>query len=369
MSSSLRADVIVVGLGPAGACAAAAAARAGLRVIGVDRKKVAGLPVQCAEFVPGPLHSHIANLAASTRQAINSMTTMIEMGDLHHTPDFRGAIIDRARFDQTLVAEARDAGVHVIFDARLMSIDAKGLRLCDGTILDASIVIGADGPRSLIGRGIGEVNQELVETRQMTVPLRKAQDATDIFLSGDYRGGYAWLFPRGDVANLGLGVIPTDRHRLKSLLLQLHARLVDEGRTGPEILSLTGGAIPVGGMLHPIGESHERAVLLAGDAAGLTNPVTGAGIAAAVLSGQMAGEAAAQLHRGDRGATGIYVEDLREMFGISLARAVLRRRDLLQTYANRELPSRQAMRRGWIAFPEYWSQLAVDTLQEERRPA
>ena len=81
MSSCLRADVIVVGLGPAGACAAAAAARAGLRVIGVDRKKVAGLPVQCAEFVPGLLHSHIANLAASTRQAINSMTTMIEMGD------------------------------------------------------------------------------------------------------------------------------------------------------------------------------------------------------------------------------------------------------------------------------------------------
>ena len=173
MSDCQRADVIVVGLGPAGACAAAAAARAGLRVIGVDRKKVAGLPVQCAEFVPGPLHAHIANLAASTRQAISSMTTMIEMGDLHHTPDFRGAIIDRARFDQTLVADARDAGVHVIFDARVMSIDAKGLRLCDGNVIDGGIVIGADGPRSLIGKAIGEVNHELVETRQITVPLRK----------------------------------------------------------------------------------------------------------------------------------------------------------------------------------------------------
>ena len=255
MSDCQRADVIVVGLGPAGACAAAAAARAGLRVIGIDRKKVAGLPVQCAEFVPGPLHAHIANLAASTRQAISSMTTMIEMGDLHHTPDFRGAIIDRARFDQTLVADARDAGVHVIFDARVMSIDAKGLRLCDGNVIDAGIVIGADGPRSLIGKAIGEVNHELVETRQITVPLREPQDATDIFLSGDYRGGYAWLFPRGDVANLGLGVIPSDRHRLKSLLLQLHARLVDEDRVGSEVLALTGGAIPVGGMLNPIGET------------------------------------------------------------------------------------------------------------------
>jgi flavin-dependent dehydrogenase len=338
-------------------------------VIGIDRKKVAGLPVQCAEFVPGPLHAHTANLAASTRQAISSMTTMIEMGDLHHTPDFRGAIIDRARFDQLLVADARQAGVQILFGARVVSIGAAGLRLCDGNIIDAGIVIGSDGPRSLIGRAIGEVNHELVETRQITVPLLKRQDATDIFLSSDYRGGYAWLFPRGDVANLGLGVVPSERHRLKSLLLQLHARLVDEDRTGTEALALTGGAIPVGGMLHAVGESHGRAVLLGGDAAGLTNPVTGAGIAAAVLSGQMAGEAAAALQRGEAGATGAYAEELREVFGVSLARAVLRRRDLLRAYANSELPSLQAIRQGWIAFPEYWSELAFDISLEERRPA
>ena len=109
-------------------------------------------------------------------------------------------------------------------------------------------------------------------------------------------------------------------------------------------------------------------MLLAGDAAGLTNPVTGAGIAAAVLSGQMAGEAAAALHRGEAGVTCAYVEELREVFGVSLARAVSRRRDLLRAYANSELPSLQAMRQGWIAFPEYWSRLAIDASSEERRP-
>ena len=33
-------------------------------------------------------------------------------------------------------------------------------------------------------------------------------DATDIFLRADYRGGYGWLFPKGAVANVGLGVEP-----------------------------------------------------------------------------------------------------------------------------------------------------------------
>ena len=59
-------------------------------------------------------------------------------------------------------------------------------------------------------------------------------------------------------------------------------------------------------------------VLLAGDAAGLVNPVTGAGIPAAVISGRMAGEAAAALLAGNADAAADYAEDLDDMFGVSL---------------------------------------------------
>ncbi len=45
-------DVLVVGLGPAGSRAAEAAARAGLRVIALEKRGEPGSPVQCAEFVP-----------------------------------------------------------------------------------------------------------------------------------------------------------------------------------------------------------------------------------------------------------------------------------------------------------------------------
>jgi digeranylgeranylglycerophospholipid reductase len=62
-----RVDVLVLGLGPAGARAAAAAARAGARVLAVDRKASAGLPVQCAEFVPALIGCEVASLAASAR--------------------------------------------------------------------------------------------------------------------------------------------------------------------------------------------------------------------------------------------------------------------------------------------------------------
>src|SRR5438309_6670807 len=44
-------DVITVGSGPAGATAARYAARRGLKVLLVDKRKEIGVPVQCGEYV------------------------------------------------------------------------------------------------------------------------------------------------------------------------------------------------------------------------------------------------------------------------------------------------------------------------------
>ena len=197
------------------------------------------------------------------------------------------------------------------------------------------------GPRSRGGKAIGAVNSELVETRQITVPLREPYAAADIFLSAEIPGGYGWLFPKGDLANLGAGVSPQHKGRLKRIVARLHASRL--GRVSREVVYLTGGAIPVGGMLKPWGVLPDTVVLLAGDAAGLANPVTGAGIAAAVHSGRLAGQAAAT------GKFEQYEEELEDVYGASLERALRRRRQLLNS-----IPEKSALRRGWIAYAEYW---------------
>lgn len=360
MSARLTADLVVVGLGPAGASAALAAARGGLRVIGVDRRREAGLPVQCAEFVPGPLLGQASGLPDAIRQPIHAMHTYLAGEAPYLTEDFRGQMIDRAAFDQALVSAAASAGAQVLFGASVKALTPDGLVLQTGQILDAPVLIGADGPRSLLGLAMGTGTQALVETRQITVALHEPHTATDIFLAPAYRGGYAWLFPKGQVAHIGLGVEPAQRHNLKPLLEALHGALVTAGRVGAEIMHLTGGAIPVGGLRRCIGQAHGRSILLAGDAAGLTNPVTGAGIASAVQSGRMAGEAAVRLARGHRDAAQDYATDLEDIFGASLARAVMRREDLLaQTPEDgAALPSH--MRQAWIAYPEYWAPFVKD---------
>lgn len=348
-------DVLVVGLGPAGAAAAAAAAQAGARVLAVDRRAEPGRPVQCAEFVPAMLDQELGSLDAVTGQRIGRMATFVEDGAPDATPNFAGRMIDRAAFDAALVARAVAAGAACRFEAAVRRVAADGtVTLADGLTFESRVLIGADGPRSRIGTAIGHANREVVETRQMRVPLRAPHDATDIFLSADIPGGYAWLFPQGAEANLGIGAASAAKAKLKPLLESLHRRLVDQGRIGPEILGHTGGPIPVGGVVGPVGRLDGRPVLLAGDAAGLANPVTGAGIASAVQSGHLAGAAAASWLAGDAQALDDYAAEIDAVFGPALARALRRRRALLARYADGG-PTLADLRQGWIAYPEYWA--------------
>lgn len=349
-------DVLVVGLGPAGSRAATAAAEAGARVVALERRAAPGSPVQCAELVPALLDQEVAGLAAITAQSIARMLTFVAAEPADETSCFPGRMIDRAGFDRQLAEGAAAAGAECRCGVSVLAIEADGtVRTSDGETLRPRLVIGADGPHSRVGAAIGRVNRAIVETRQITVPLLRRHDATDIFLAADYVGGYGWLFPKGDVANLGIGVAAEERRRLRPLLGALYRRLVAEGRVGGTASALTGGAIPVGGRLTATGAVGGMAVLLAGDAAGLANPVTGAGIAAAVISGNLAGKAAAAWLGGGGCALDDYEEELGELFDAALARALRRRETVLAAYRRGGAPGPETLRAGWIAYPRYWA--------------
>jgi digeranylgeranylglycerophospholipid reductase len=349
-------DVLVIGLGPAGAMAAAAAARAGCEVLAIERKQKGGAPVQCAEFVPRMIEGDFGDLDPVAAQTIRRMLSFVERAPADIKEDFPGVMIDRALFDATLAERAQAAGADCRFATALRHIAPDGgVELADGTRIRPRALIGGDGPRSALGRAIGAVNRACVETRQITVPLLAPHDGTDIFLSAEIEGGYGWLFPRGVVANIGLGVRPEARHRLKPLLETLHDNLIAEGRVGGDILFFTGGPIPVGGPVVPTGLLGDTPALLAGDAAGLTKPVPGAGIAAAVQSGALAGAAAADWLGGDEGALAGYGEELEDLFGASLRRALKRRRDVLAAYESGGKPGPGELRRSWVGYAEYWA--------------
>src|SRR5512145_1654831 len=136
------ADVVVLGLGPAGAAAAAEAARRGCKVIALDRKRAPGLPVQCAELVPQLVEVRPDVI----RQRIDSMATFVEDDAPDLKRGFPGHMLDRAAFDASLVETARCAGADVRLSSLVKRV-ASAVELADGTLLRAPVIIGADGPR------------------------------------------------------------------------------------------------------------------------------------------------------------------------------------------------------------------------------
>ncbi len=369
MAPARKCDVLVIGLGPAGAAAAAAAARAGLDVVAVDRRETVGVPVQCAEFIPLPLGSY-AQAPGVLVQRIAGMTSVLPSG-VAHRADFPGLMIDRARFDQALADGARDAGAEILMRTALIGLDAGSkqatLRDPHGPLtIDYRVLVAADGPHSRTAAVLGLPRLASVCTRQYTVPLRHAHADTDIWLAPEYPGGYAWLFPKGASANLGLGMDARLEGDMRTPLDRLHAGLVAAGRVGPEILARTGGPIPVGGLRARL---VERDVVFAGDAAGLTHPISGAGIAAAVISGERAGAAAGAWCAGDANAWRDYEEEIRDRFEASLARGVRRRRSLARFWSTAAARSDRFHRRGWIAFREYFDDTLDDAFDDSSNVA
>jgi geranylgeranyl reductase family protein len=349
-----RVDVLVVGLGPGGASAAWSAAAGGCRVLGVERNRRIGEPVQCAEFIPAPLGCYAAGVEV---QRITGMHSVLPSGARVAT-DFAGIMVDRARFDRAIAARARAAGARLIEETRLCALDT-GRRVASLSHHDGlrevryEVLIAADGPHSAVGRLLALAPLPVVHTRQYTVPLRIPYADTDIWLSEEYPGGYGWLFPKGEVANVGLGayreLVNAD---LKTPLDRLHRHLTEARIVGAEILARTGGAIPVGGLRPRLVEGR---VVFVGDAAGLTHPITGAGIAAAVVSGERAGMAAAAFAKQGPAALAEFEEDVRDQYEGGIRHAVERRAFLDRCWNTPKARDDHALRRGWIAFDEYFA--------------
>ena len=348
-------DLLVVGLGPGGASAARTAAQAGLSVLAIERNRVVGEPVQCAEFIPRPMGGY-AQREGVLLQRIEGMKTALPSGAVDES-GLPGLMIDRAAFDRVIAQQAQAAGAELWTRARLVGLEPES-RIA--TIRHAGepkrvryqVLVAADGPHSPSAELLGLDALPVVQTRQYTVPLLRPYYDTDIWLNDAYPGGYGWLFPRGAVANLGLGADRRWEDNLKRPLETLHRTLVRRGLVGESVQARTGGAIPVGGLRERL--YHGRC-LFVGDAAGLTHPITGAGIAAAVVSGEAAGRAGAAWLDEDDEAFEDYDEDVRDQYEVALQRAVARRRYLAQFWGTEAANDDAVMRRGWIAFDEYFA--------------
>jgi len=325
-------DAVVVGAGPAGSIAALVLARGGARVALVDK---ASFPRDkaCGDLV-GPRGVQVlAELGVRVPDAGQGADLLAvgPSGRASKLPAFpgrtyagHGIVVPRLVFDDALREAALAAGA-VPVQARIAAVDADGgtvraVIASDGRRLAAGVFIGADGSLSPLARLAGMLDPDTALwgfairgylPAEVPLPLLVLLDARPWHIYP----GYGWLFPGADgQANVGIGVGLGNRRRpapLRDDLASFCAMLARRGDIGAGAGPgpVTGGWLRMGGTGTPPAAGN---VLLAGDAAGLINPLQGEGIAPAMLSARLAAEAVLA-HPADPGPA--YTEALAGVFG------------------------------------------------------
>ena len=335
----MRCDLVVVGAGPAGSMTAKAAAEAGLKVVMLEKRQEIGDPVRCAEGVSKASLKKLVNPDPSwiSAEVKGARIRAPDGTEIVISEDRAGAevgyVLERKVFDRALAQKAAEAGAKVMVKTR-----ALGLLWDEGVPagvtaqfvgerfrIEAPLVIGADGVESKVGRWAGidtALKPKDIETcAQFLVQDEKIDDDyCEFYLGNDTApGGYVWSFPKGrGIANVGIGVLgsKSDPGMPMRLLREFMKARFPDGK----VLEVVVGGVPVSG---PIERTVADGVILVGDAARQSDPITGGGIINAMDAGVMAGEIAADLvPKGevDSGSLQVYEKRWRETIGKHISR-------------------------------------------------
>ena len=347
-------DIVIIGAGPAGSSAAQAAAQRGARVLLIDRKQRIGVPVQCAELVPQLISRHVDFSSNCIIQTIEQMVTHLPDGFSYEMRG-PGYMLDRSLFDKELAARAILSGARILTETKAVALSSDGIVLERGLkqeTIHSKVVIGADGVHSSVARFLGLAPLKTIVALQYEVVLNESQNHVDIFFHSDYEGGYAWFFPKGRTANVGIGLIPSKTSLLPTLMDHFLNDLMDLKRiSGIDILGKTGGSIPCEIPRRTVFEN----TLLVGDAAGHAHPITGAGIFNAVMGGEIAGRVAAEaVAKGDPRYLENYEIEWREIFGKTLSYGAFKRGFLEENWNKDAVSFEDLIRKTWVGFEEYY---------------
>lgn len=328
----LNYDLIVCGAGPAGAMAAATAARAGLKVALLEKYPLPRHKT-CGGGTPMVMQTLLYDLVpeAFVESDVLYMRHTWNFSDAHlapiNLPDSERHLsiwmLQRSLFDAALAQQAARAGAEVRDGLTVRSLELEGDRLTvrarvskeqDGLskgaefVATARYLIGADG-----ANGITAQVANLRRSRSIALAMEIEHPHTwgtghpdlrpDIahLEYGAVKNGYAWVFPKADHLNIGAGVFQTqgqdargDR-ALPDLLRQTIVAYLEALQVpyDPAQMQFHAHPLPIWNGKEQLHTADGR-ILLAGDAAGLINPLFGDGILHAVKSGMIAATCVAE---------------------------------------------------------------------------
>ncbi len=306
----LRADVVVVGAGPAGCAAAYDLARRGVRVLLLDRTHFPR-PKACAGgLTVKTVRALRYDIAPVVQRTVHRLAVSCDLRRqrILSSPDPICSMVTRSAFDAYCLERTQNAGARfaVVEHIRSVAETASSVTLLtERGPIRADFLVAADGAgsriRRLTGRFNGIRNGFAVEGN---VDRPSSGDPLMTFDFGLVQDGYGWVFPKGERINVGLYARRSDFPLRRRALIGYAGRRLGTS----SVRRIVGLPLGMGGWGYRPGRGR---VLLTGDAAGLVDPLLGEGLYHAVISGQLAGRAVAAALASDCDACRAYAAAIR----------------------------------------------------------
>jgi geranylgeranyl reductase family protein len=290
-----RYDAIVVGAGPAGSTCAYRLAAAGASVLLLDRARFprdkpcgGGVTGRAARLLP-------FSIAPVVEDTVTSVRMRLRYGSWFERGEGEPLVLmtQRIRLDSFLAEQAVAAGAELRDGAKVEAVEALrgGVEVtAGGERLGAEALVGADGVNGLCARRLGlGGNQAVGVALEGNVPydrLGEGYRGLAVLELGLVPGGYGWVFPKGDHANVGIGGWGSQGPGLRG---HLGALCAAHGVVLGDLEDVRGYRLPLRSPRSTLARGRAAVV---GDAAGLVDPVSEDGMFEAFLSGKLAAAAA-----------------------------------------------------------------------------
>lgn len=330
-----KTEVIVVGGGPAGICAAITIARAGKKVVLIERGSFSGSKNMFGGAIYAqPTREIFPNFEESAplerKTAVHKYIMCTEEESVSATyqskdDNANSYSVIRSKFDRWMAQEAQKEGVVLVTETVVKELIVKENKVVGvKTELEeyfADLVIVADGVNSLLAKQIGlrkqikpqdvalgvkeviKLNKEKIEER---FNLADGEGAIYEVFGGPMLGqlGLGYVYTNKETVSIGLGIsletLAEEKIKPYELLdkMKAHPALAPLIKDG-ELVEYSAHLIPEGGY-KKVPKLYSDGVLLAGDSAMLVNNLHWEGTNLAMISGKLAGETAiVALDKGD----------------------------------------------------------------------
>lgn len=285
-------DVIIIGAGPAGASAAYFLSQSGRKVLVIEKESLpryktcgGGISLlMLSKYFPFSFEPVIETELTALAYTFHRQRVEIPL-----PPAVMGMVM-RDQFDAFILS-------HTAAEVRQQTSVQKIIELSDSVVVETQngksfsgrYLVGADGASSIVAKSLNLRRSKILAAAiEIEVPVSAdvmcAYKQKAEFIFGEVSRGYLWIFPKKNHLSVGIAAFRPGPGKLQVALTR---SMKSRG------ISLDGA--PVHGHPIPLYSGREpivtRRCLLAGDAAGLVDPLSGEGIRLAIKSGYLAANA------------------------------------------------------------------------------